>query len=90
MIKPCPFCGCGGSYRLKKPRVRRCKACHKDFSDTSRTEMHNAKVSTAVYTEACSMFKLGTRTTTVARVLGINYRTAWRLRQIAIRAAQEA
>jgi hypothetical protein len=38
------------------------------------------------YQTAFAEFSKGTRTAVVARMIGCNYRTAWRLRQTAIQA----
>lgn len=83
-MRPCPRCGNSKSYALRKRAVFRCAGCAHDFTETSGTELHSRKMPVEKYRLAFAEFRKGTRTAVVARMIGCNYKTAWRLRQIAI------
>lgn len=89
MDRNCPKCGGTETYQLSRPRLR-CKACKHDFSATSRTALHGRKMPLEKYTLAFEAFRKGKTAIAVAALIGCDYKTAWRLRRVAIRAFEES
>lgn len=83
-MRACPNCGSEKSYKLKKRIVARCANCGKDFSLTSGTPLHSRKMPLEKYGIAFNAFREGKTAIQVARLIGCNYRTAWRLRRVFI------
>lgn len=65
-----------------------CKACQHQYTVTSGTIFHHAKMPLEKYRIAFEMFHKGERTIRVAEALDCNYRTAWRLRRLCIQEAE--
>lgn len=89
MQRPCPNCGSQEVYVRKARGGWICKSCAHQFTATSRTILHHRKMPLEKYQTAFDMFRRGNTATAVAKALGCNYRTAWRLRKLAIQAHQE-
>lgn len=85
--RSCPRCGADRTVRMTTRPRWRCKACRYQFSDTARTLLHARKMPLEKYRAAFDYFKTGMSAAEVARTVGCNYRTAWRLRTLAIEEA---
>jgi transposase-like protein len=82
----CPRCESDRRYFLRSRNKFRCIECKREYSATSGTIIHSRKMPLEKYDIAFEAFRTGASTTDVARLIGCNYKAAWRLRHVAIRA----
>jgi transposase-like protein len=90
VTRPCPKCGGADSYKHKRRAKYTCKACTHQFSETSKTPLHSRKMPLEKYTIAFDAFRNGSTAVAVSKLIDCNYRTAWRLRRVAIQTFEEA
>lgn len=76
----CPACGCVDHYDLKTRKVWKCKACSKQFSETSGTVFHSRKLQIRDILGAIAVFINGAKgysALQLSRDLCVDYKTAF-------------
>ncbi len=76
----CPDCGCCEAYRITTRRRFKCKACHFQFSVTSRTIFASHKLRFVDLLAAICLFVNGSKGRSAvqfSREMGVQYKTAW-------------
>lgn len=76
----CPACGCVDHYDLKTRNVWKCKACSKQFSETSGTVFHSRKLQIRDILGAIAVFINGAKgysALQLSRDLCVDYKTAF-------------
>jgi transposase-like protein len=89
-VKSCPKCGSSDNYRLTRGARFRCKQCKCDFTATSKTALRYHKMPLEKYELAFEAFRKGSTAMAVAALIHCDYKTAWRLRRIAIQQFEES
>lgn len=77
----CPFCGGVDLYVLSTRDVKKCAACHRQFSDTSQTENRARKMPEATARKIRCRFEAGANARQIMKEFGVDYNTAWRHQQ---------
>jgi transposase-like protein len=80
----CPACGNSEAYWLERTQRFKCtrKGCYKQYTATSGTEYHCRKLPLETLTAIDVRFSEGLNIAQVSREFGVDYKTAWRLKQI--------
>lgn len=78
-MRSCPRCGADRSYELETRAVLKCASCGRQFSERHGTVREGSKLPRSVWDRAESLFGSGLSARQVASILGVQYRTAWRL-----------
>jgi transposase-like protein len=76
----CPNCSCAAVYTYRCRRVFKCKACHRQFSATSRTLLASRKLPVRTVLMAFSLFvnaAKGISSLQLSRNLGLNAKTTF-------------
>lgn len=79
----CPQCGGGSACWLPSRRLMQCNHCHHQASLTAGTLFHATKLGLTVWFEALywlTQSKNGVAALELARLLGVSYNTAWKLK----------
>jgi transposase len=83
---PCPICGKGKFYRVKKRKCYSCANCGHQLHPTADTIFHKSETKLTNWFYAIFLFsqsKNGVSAKELERQLGVTYKTAWRMaRQI--------
>lgn len=77
----CFDCGADNPYRLQsRPRVFRCRICHRDFSALSGTPLSHSKVPIQIYVAAIKALEAGgVNSVQFGKMVGIQQRSAWKI-----------
>lgn len=80
----CPACGFTEAYWLERVQRFKCanRECYKQYSATSGTQYHSRKLPLDTLTAIDARFSDGLTIAQVSREFGVDYKTAWRLKQI--------
>src|SRR5258708_35033300 len=76
----CPHCDCGRCYELRTRQLFKCSACRRQFSVTSGTLFHSAKLTYRDYLAIIAIFVNGVKGVSalqIARDIGISYKSAF-------------
>lgn len=76
----CPHCDCDACYYLKTRRIFKCAACRRQFSVTSGTILHSAKLQLRDYLAIFALFAnapKGISALQISRDVGVSYKTAF-------------
>ena len=87
----CPYCGSDRATKRDNERYYHCGACNKQYSVTVKTIFHDTKLPLKTWFLAIAIItnaKKGMSSRELARQLGVNKDTAWRM-QMKIREAME-
>lgn len=79
---PCPICGKGKFYRIKKRKCYACANCGHQLHPTAGTIFHKSETKLTKWFFAIFLFsqsKNGVSAKEIERHLGVTYKTAWRI-----------
>ena len=74
----CPYCGEKNPYRIKTRQKFKCRDCLRQFSATSGTRFHSAKLGADKIALLIAVSNSIPSARALKDALGVQYRTAWR------------